>query len=82
MQAEVTAPKEYTFKEGRGQVVCCLLAAHKMCQLPLDLDLTDGKRHHLLRLRDNQLLVYQGCTPNQVSPMDNRPAASHKAHLH
>ena len=80
MQAEVTTPKEYTFKEGRGQVICCLLAAHKMCQLPLDLDLTDGKRHHLLRLRGNQLLVYQGCTPKQVPSMDNRLRASHDDH--
>ena len=80
MQAEVTAPKEYIFKEGRGQVICCLLAAHKMCQLPLILDLTDGKHHHLLRLRDDQLLVYQGCTPAQVSSTDNMLPASHTAH--
>ena len=66
MQADVATPRQYTFKEGRGQVVCCLLAAHAMCQLPLDLDLTDGTRHHLLRLRGDLLLVYEGCTPKQV----------------
>ena len=66
VQAEVAAPRQYSFKEGRGQVVCCLLAAHAMCQLPLDLDLTDGKQHHLLRLRGDLLLVYEGCTPTQV----------------
>ncbi|DBA72461.1 TPA: hypothetical protein ACH3X2_010484 [Trebouxia sp. C0005] len=66
LQAEVTAPRQYSFKEGRGQVICCLLAAHAMCQLPLDLDLTDGKQHHLLRLRGDLLLVYEGCTPTQV----------------
>ena len=66
VQAEVAAPRQYSFKEGRGQVVCCLLAAHAMCQLPLDLDLTDGKQHHLLRLRGDLLLVYEGCTPAQV----------------
>ena len=66
VQAEVAAPRQYSFKEGRGQVVCCLLAAHAMCQLPLDLDLTDGKHHHLLRLRDDLLLVYEECTPTQV----------------
>ncbi len=66
MQVEVAAPRPYTFKEGRGQVICCLLAAHAMCQLPMDMDLTDGKQHHLLRLRDDQLLVYEGCTPTQV----------------
>lgn len=66
VQAEVAVPRQYSFKEGRGQVVCCLLAAHAMCQLPLDLDLTDGKQHHLLRLRGDLLLVYEGCTPTQV----------------
>ena len=66
VQAEVATPRQYSFKEGRGQVICCLLAAHAMCQLPLDLDLTDGKQHHLLRLRGDQLLVYEGCTPTQV----------------
>ena len=62
----MAAPSQYAFNEGRGQVVCCLLAAHAMCQLPLDLDLTDGKQHHLLRLRGDLLLVYEGCTPTQV----------------
>ena len=66
VQAEVAAPRQYSFKEGRGQVVCCLMAAHAMCQLPLDLDLTDGKHHHLLRLRGDLLLVYEGCMPTQV----------------
>jgi len=66
VQAEVATPRQYSFEEGRGQVVCCLLAAHAMCQLPLDLDLTDGKQHHLLRLRGDMLLVYEGCTPKQV----------------
>ena len=66
VQAEVAAPRQYSFKEGLGQVVCCLQAAHAMCQLPLDLDLTDGQQHHLLRLRGDLLLVYEGCTPTQV----------------
>ena len=66
MQAEVATPRQYTFEEGRGQAVCCLLAAHAVCQLPLDLDLTDGKHHHLLRLRGDLLLVYEDCTPKQV----------------
>lgn len=66
MQAEVAAPRPYTFEEGRDQAVCCLLAAHQLCQLPLDLDLTDGKHHHLLRLRGDFLLVYEDCTPTQV----------------
>ena len=66
VKAEVTAPRQYSFKEGRGQVVCSLLAAHAMCQLPLDLDLTDGNQHHLLRLRGDLLIVYEGCTPTQV----------------
>ena len=66
VQAELTAPRQYSFKEGRGQVVCCLLAAHATCQLPLDLDLTDGKQRHLLRLRGDLLLVCEGCTPTQV----------------
>ena len=66
VQAEVAKPRQYSFEEGRGQVICCLLAARTMCQLPLDLDLTDGKQHHLLRLRGDQLLVYEGCTPTQV----------------
>ena len=63
---QLTAPRQYSFKEGRGQLVCCLLAAHATCQLPLDLDLTDGKQHHLLPLRGDLLLVYEGCTPTQV----------------
>ncbi len=66
VQAEVAVPRRYSFKEGRGQVVCCLLAAHAMSQLSLDLDLTDGKQHHLLRLRGDLLLVYEGCMPTQV----------------
>ena len=37
-----------------------------MCQLPMDMGLTDDKQHHLLRLRGNQLLVYENCTPKQV----------------
>ena len=74
LQAEVAAPRQYSFKEGRGQVVCCLLAAHAMCQLPLDLDLTDGKQHHLLRLRGDLLLVYEGCTPTQVHFPGQAPA--------
>ncbi len=37
-----------------------------MCQFPLDLDLSDGKRHHLLRLRGEHLLEYLDCTPKQV----------------
>ncbi|DBA98726.1 TPA: hypothetical protein ACH3X1_014499 [Trebouxia sp. C0004] len=65
-QAEVATPRQYSFEEGRSQVVCCLLAAHAMCQLPLDLDLTDGKQHHLLRLRGDMLLVSKGCTPKQA----------------
>ena len=65
-QAEVATPRQYLLNEGRGQVICCLLAVHAMCQLPLDLDLTDGKQHHLLRLRGDLLLVYEGCTPKQV----------------
>ena len=81
MQAELTEPEEYTFQEVRGQAICCLLAAHKMCQLALVLDLTDGKRHHLLRLRGNELLVYQGCTPKQVPSMGNRLPVSHNEHL-
>ena len=74
VQTEVAAPRQYSFKEGRGQVVCCLLAAHAMCQLPLDLDLTDGKQHHLLRLRGDLLLVYEGCTPTQVHLSGQAPA--------
>ena len=74
VQAEVAAPRQYSFKEGRGQVVCCLLAAHAMCQLPLDLDLTDGQQHHLLRLRGDLLLVYEGCTPTQVHFSGQAPA--------
>ncbi len=66
VQADVASPRQYSFDEGRGQAVCCLLAAHAMSQLPLDLDLTDGKQHHLLRLRGDMLLVYEGCTPKQV----------------
>ena len=66
MQGKVASTEEYALEEGRAQAVCCLLAAHAMCQLPLDLDLTDGKQHHLLRLRGDQLLVYEGCTPKQV----------------
>ena len=56
------------------QVICCLLAAHAMCQLPLDLDLTDGQQHHLLRLRGDLLLVYEGCTPTQVHFSGQAPA--------
>ena len=72
MQAEVIAPKEYTFKEGRGQVICCLLAAHKMCQLPLDLDLTDGKHHHLLGLRGNRCLCIKDVHQNRYILWANR----------
>lgn len=43
LQARAVPPKEYTFGEGRAQVVCCLIAAYAMCQFPLDLDLSDGK---------------------------------------
>lgn len=43
-----------------------MLAAHAMCQLPLDVDLTDGKQHHLLRLRGDLLFVYEGCMPTQA----------------
>ena len=66
LQARAVPPKEYTFGEGRAQVVCCLIAAYAMCQFPLDLDLSDGKRHHLLRLRGDQLMEYLNCTPKQV----------------
>ena len=66
MQADFATPRQYTFKEGRAQVVRCLRAEHAMCQLTLDLDLTDGTHHHLLRLRGDSLLVYEGCTPKQV----------------
>ena len=62
----MATPRQYSFEEGRGQVICCLLAAHATCQLPLDLDLTDGKQHHLLQLRGDLLLVYEGCMPKQV----------------
>lgn len=67
MQGEVAEGRPYTFDEGRAQAICCLLAAHAMCQLPMDIDLTDGRQHHLLRLRDYMLLVYEGCTPTQVN---------------
>ncbi|KAL3142200.1 hypothetical protein ABBQ38_002550 [Trebouxia sp. C0009 RCD-2024] len=65
-QGEVAEGRPYTFDEGRAQAICCLLAAHAMCQLPMDIDLTDGRQHHLLRLRDYMLLVYEGCTPTQA----------------
>ena len=66
LQGRAVPAKEYTFGEGRAQVVCCLIAAYAMCQFPLDLDLTDGKRHHLLRLRGELLLEYLDCSPKQV----------------
>ena len=81
VQAEVTTPTEYTFKEGRGQVSCCLLAADSMCQLPLDLELTDGKQNHLLRLRGDWLLVYEGYTPKQVRQTFVSPLMSFLKHI-
>ena len=57
-------PEEYNFAAGRAQAVCVLIAAHAVC--PLDLDLTDGKRHHLLRLRGDHQPGYLDCTPKQV----------------
>ena len=66
LQARAVPAKEYIFGEGRAQVVCCLIAAYAMCQFPLDLDLSDGKRHHLLRLRGDRLLEYLIGTPKQV----------------
>lgn len=66
MQADVGAATPYDFEEGRPQAVCCLLAAHAMTQCPMDVDVTDGKQHHLLRLRGEHLLVYEGCSPKQV----------------
>lgn len=70
VQAGVATPRQDSFEDGRGPAVCCLLAARAMSQLPLDLDLTDGKQHHLLRLRGHMLLVYEGCTPKQVRQID------------
>ncbi|KAL3152606.1 hypothetical protein ABBQ32_001624 [Trebouxia sp. C0010 RCD-2024] len=32
----------------------------------MDIDHTDGRQHHLLRLRNHMLLVYEGCTPTQA----------------
>ncbi|DBB15509.1 TPA: hypothetical protein ACH3X3_003730 [Trebouxia sp. C0006] len=66
LQAGVATPRQDFFEDGRSPAVCCLLAARAMSQLPLDLDLTDGKQHHLLRLRGRMLLVYEGCTPKQA----------------
>ena len=66
VQDKAAEPRPYTFDDSRGHAICCLLAAHAMCQLPMDLDLTDGRQHHLLRLRDHMLLVYEACTPTQV----------------
>ena len=87
LQARAVPPKEYTFGEGRAQVVCCLIAAYAMCQFPLDLDLSDGKRHHLLRLRGDQLVEYLNCTPKQVqlyleAPLNSSKTGSKILHAH
>ena len=47
----------------KARPYACLLAANAMSQRPLDLDLTDGKRPHLLRLMGDLLPVYEACTP-------------------
>lgn len=66
LQAKATPIDTCSFEEGQNEAICGLLAAHAQCQLPVDIGLTDGKHHHLFRLRNDQLLVYENCTPKQV----------------
>ena len=58
----------FDWKRHRGQAVAILIAAHASAQVPLDLDVTDGSVHTLLRLRGNQVVVYANLSSTQVEP--------------
>ena len=58
----------------RAQVIVVLIAAHctaLTARVPLDLDLTDGTVHNLLRLRGEELLVYENLSSTDVGPTCN-----------
>ena len=62
-----TASPSFNWTRHRGQAVAILIAAHATAQVPLDLDVTDGSVHTLLRLRGKKLVVYANLTSTQVA---------------
>jgi hypothetical protein len=50
----------------KGQSVAIALGALATASWPMFVDLTDGEVHHLLALRGDELIVWQGLTPTQA----------------
>ena len=66
LHLQTASPSSFKWTRHRGQAVAILIAAHATAQVPLDLDVTDGEVHTLLRLRSKQLVVYANLTSTQV----------------
>ena len=65
---QAAEPTRFNWTRHRGQAIAALIAAHATALVPLDLDITDGSCHTLLRLRGNQLVVYANLSSTQVEP--------------
>ena len=50
----------------KGQSIAIALGALACASWPMFVDLTDGVVHHLLALRGERLMVWQGLTPSQA----------------
>jgi len=50
----------------KGQSVIALLGAYAYNAWPLLLDLTDGEVHHLIMIRDEELIYWDNLTPQQA----------------
>ncbi|DBA73547.1 TPA: hypothetical protein ACH3X2_009792 [Trebouxia sp. C0005] len=51
---------------GKGQSVIATLGAYAYNAWPLLLDLTDGEVHHLIMIRDDELIYWDNLTPQQA----------------
>ena len=49
-----------------GQSIMTILGAYAHSHFPLLLDLTNGDTHHILMIRDDELLIWEGLTPQQA----------------
>jgi hypothetical protein len=50
----------------KGQSIAVALGALASCRWPVFVDLTDGELHHLLALKGDSLVVWEGLTPSQA----------------
>ena len=50
----------------KGQSVIALLGAYPNNAWPLLLDLTDGEVHHLIMIRNDELICWDNLTPQQA----------------